>query len=299
MLEIVVVEEGDNPKPIDGVKYVFLPRLNKGFGFTRNTAVENCSNDLIAFVDDDCEVTPEWLNELLKCLDDTIAGVTGGVLVKNCNIIGYCENLLGLPAGGLKKIDEAKNSTQTTEELITCNALIRKKAIIAAGGFDCTRRTQYSGEDSLLSYNIIDKGYQLIYSPTAIVYHKTKDNLMKNFFWAIRMGKSRFFFNRIINKKQSILTVLRTSIFVKLFIFAIGLILFHRYALYYIILVLALYWLKILIRYLFCRKYIRRYIPVLLILPIVKFVFDLGLAVGQLRGPSLFKKLNVTDQVVF
>lgn len=102
-IEIVVVEEGDNPIPIEGVKYVFLPRLNKGFGFTRNIAVKNCSQNLIAFVDDDCTVTAEWLNELLKCLDDNIAGVTGGVLVKDCNVIGYCENLLGFPAGGLKK----------------------------------------------------------------------------------------------------------------------------------------------------------------------------------------------------
>lgn len=295
-IEIVVVEEGDNPMPIAGVKYIFLPRLNKGFGFTRNTAVNNCSHDLIAFVDDDCEVTPEWLNELLNCLDDTTAGVTGGVLVKDCNVIGYCENLLGFPAGGLRKIHESKNSPQTTEELITCNALIRKEAIIASGGFDCTRRMQYSGgEDSLLAYNIFNKGYQLIYSPTAIVYHKTKDNLKDIFFWAIRMGKSRYYFNRIINKKQNISNIIRTSILIKLLLFMIVLVIFHEYAFYYILLILCLYWVKTIKRYIFCKKYIVKYISVLLILPIVKITFDLGLAVGQLSALVLLHNNNMLN----
>ncbi|PJB45652.1 MAG: hypothetical protein CO106_01310, partial [Deltaproteobacteria bacterium CG_4_9_14_3_um_filter_44_9] len=63
-IEMVVVEEADNPDPIEGVKYVFIPRLNKGYSYTRNVAVQNCSHEFIAFVDDDCIVTPSWLKGL-------------------------------------------------------------------------------------------------------------------------------------------------------------------------------------------------------------------------------------------
>ena len=290
-IEIVVVEEGDNPNQIAGVKYVFLPRLNKGFGFTRNIAVKNCSHDLIAFVDDDCEVTPDWLNELLNGLDDTIAGVTGGVMVKNCNAIGYCENLLGFPAGGVRRIHESRNIPHLTNEIITCNALLRKGVIIEAGGFDDSRRMQYSGEDSLLSYNIINKGYKLLYSPSAVVYHKTKDNLKNILKWAIRMGKSRFIFNKIINSPKKISNILRTSVIVKMIIFLIGLVIFYDHVFYYIVLSLCLYWLKIIKRYIFCKKYISKYISILLILPIVKFIFDLGLELGQFIAGIKYKKI--------
>jgi len=48
MIEVVVVEEGDSPRTIGGVKYIFIPRLGKGYGYSRNLAVRQCSNDLIA-----------------------------------------------------------------------------------------------------------------------------------------------------------------------------------------------------------------------------------------------------------
>lgn len=294
-IEVVVVEEGDKPLPIQGVKYFFIPRLNKGFGYTRNMAVSNCSHDLIAFVDDDCEVTPDWLNELLKGMgDDTkIAGVTGGVMVKDCNAIGYCENLLGFPAGGLYKIHQSNNVPQVTDEIVTCNALIRKSAILDVGGFNETGIVKFGGEDSLLSYSLVSKGYLLFYSPSAIVYHKTKDNLKNIFKWALRMGKSRIFFNKIIDKRNNLIPTLRTSIFVKLLLLILGLIVFQGYILPFLFIVLTIYWLRTIKKNIFCKKYIANYIHVLLVLPIVKFLFDLGTATGQLiaiKSVEKFKK---------
>jgi GT2 family glycosyltransferase len=283
-IEIVVVEEGDNSRPIDGIKYVFIPRLDKGFGYTRNIAVSHCSHELIAFVDDDCEVTPDWLNELLTSMDADTVGVTGGVMVKNCSIIGYCENLLGLPSGGISRIHSANKIPHKTNELITCNAMIRKSAILDAGGFNEKETVRFGGEDSLLSHNLIQKGYKLQYNPNAIVYHKTKDNIKAILKWAIRMGRSRYIYNKIISKRNNIIHMLRTSIFVKLILFIAGLFLFYQHAALYIFFVLALYWVITVKKNIFCKNYFKNYIAVLLMLPLVKFTIDIGIGYGQLAA---------------
>jgi GT2 family glycosyltransferase len=284
MIEIVVVEEGDNPQPIEGVKYIFLPRLNKGFGFTRNTAVNNCSNSLIAFVDDDCIVTRNWLNELINTLDEKTTGVTGAVKVTDCNVIGYCENLLGFPAGGLKKIHASGNNPQPTNDFVTCNALIRKAAIISIGGFEERPCTRLGGEDSLLAYNLLKEGYHFVYSPNAIVFHKTKNKLKDILFWAIRMGKSRFFFNEYIGKRQPILERLRHSVIMKMLLFLLGLIIFYRHALIYSVSILAFYWLKTFYDFKSYKQYLDKYYTIMFVLPIVKFTFDTGLDYGQLTA---------------
>ena len=59
--EIVIVEEGDGAKPIEGVHYVFLPRRNLGLGYARNTGVQNAQGEIIAFTDDDCLHEKNWL----------------------------------------------------------------------------------------------------------------------------------------------------------------------------------------------------------------------------------------------
>ena len=287
MMEIVVVEEGDSPDPIEGVKYIFIPRPGKGYAYSRNLAVKHCSHDLIAFVDDDCIVTPSWLKNLIYCMDAETSGVTGGVRVKGCGAIGYCENVLGFPAGGLRKIHNSNDTVQPTRELVTCNSLIRKKAILDVGGFDETDTTRFGGEDSLLSFNMIKRDFKLVYSPKAIIFHKTKDNLKDIFFWAIRMGKSRFFFNKYTGKTESISNRIRHSTILKVLLFFLGLVIFHRYMFIYIALVLFLYWLKTIYPYRSYRQYLDRYFIVIIILPIVKFIFDIGLDYGYFTA-SIF-----------
>lgn len=288
-IEIVVVEEGDKPKPIEGTKYIFLPRLNKGFGFTRNVAIENCTHNLIAFVDDDCEVTPAWLKELMDCMDEKTSGVTGGVRVKDCNSIGYCENIVGIPSGGLKKINESQNKPHLTDIIVTCNSLVKKDLILRIGGFEETHYTKFGGEDSILSHKLRNVGFRLIYNPRAVVYHKTKDNFKEIFCWALRMGKSRLLFNQYIGNGGFRFDYLKDSIIVKIFLFLFGFIFFHHHALIYFSLILTLYWLKIVYEHSFYRRYIKsNYIWA--VLPIVKFIFDIGIDFGRLFALLFYKR---------
>ena len=135
--EIVVVEEGDFPKAVPGTHYVFIPRQNRGFGYTRNMAVKHATGTVLVFLDDDCEAEEGWLEALLLPFDDNRrpVGVAGAVLVRGCGPLGYAENILGFPAGGLRYRHEASGHIQRTHYLSTCNCAYRREALVQAGGF--------------------------------------------------------------------------------------------------------------------------------------------------------------------
>ena len=40
-LEIIVVEEADKPDLIQGIKYIHIPRKNRGWGYARNIGIRN------------------------------------------------------------------------------------------------------------------------------------------------------------------------------------------------------------------------------------------------------------------
>lgn len=75
--EIIVVEEGDDPREIPNVKYIFLPRENHGSEYARDTGIKNANGDIIVFVDDDCIVCPTLLTELVSTFKYDFYGVTG------------------------------------------------------------------------------------------------------------------------------------------------------------------------------------------------------------------------------
>lgn len=132
LMEIVVVEEADSPKEIEDVKYIWIPRENKGFGYARNLTVKNANNEIVIFTDDDCIVTENWVREIIKPFpDERVLGVAGGVRIKGGGITGKCEEMLGFPGGGLKRIIESKGKIQKTNLLSTCNCAYRRSVFLS------------------------------------------------------------------------------------------------------------------------------------------------------------------------
>ncbi|HIE14849.1 TPA: glycosyltransferase, partial [Candidatus Bathyarchaeota archaeon] len=215
-LEIVVVEETDEPQKIDGVVYIPIPVKNRGYGYTRNVAVKNASNEILVFTDDDCMVAKDWLKEIVSPLikDKGIVGVTGGVLVKNCTAIGYCENVLGFPNGGLMRIHNSKGNIVETQELSTCNCAYRREIFEKVGLFRTD--TKYGGEDYEFAKRIC-RHYPCVFHPKAIVYHKPRGSLKKIFRWFVRRGINEWFLGKmkIHNIWKHILYNLRNSLVLK------------------------------------------------------------------------------------
>jgi GT2 family glycosyltransferase len=189
VVEIVVVEETDDPRPLQGVRYVPLPGQNRGIAYARNRAIDLASQDLVVFVDDDCRVAPNWLQRLLAPFADAaVLGVQGGVTVPDgTNAIGWAESLLGFPGGGISRVHHAHGQDQDTLEVSTLNAAYRRSAVLQAGGFPEPARL--GGEDYLLAKRVATHGH-LLFVPEAVVKHAARGSLPAIWRWFVRRGRA-------------------------------------------------------------------------------------------------------------
>jgi GT2 family glycosyltransferase len=188
-IEIVVAEETDDPRPPAGVKYVPLPMLNKGIAYARNMAIGEAGHELIVFVDDDCRVSPDWLQKLLlPFADANVLGVQGGVTVPDgTNAIGWAESLLGFPGGGVSRVHQAHGGNKDTLEVSTLNAAYRRSAVLQAGGFP--KAARLGGEDYLLAKRVAEAG-RLVFVPEALVCHQARGSLPAIWRWFARRGRA-------------------------------------------------------------------------------------------------------------
>lgn len=188
-LEVVVVEETDDPRPPQGVRYVRIPCENRGYGYTRNVALQHASHPIVAFTDDDCLVERDWLRRLVEplALDRQLAGAAGAVRVQGDSLLGQCEFILGFPGGGLRYISQSRGRRRATQHLSTCNCAYRKQAVLEAGGFQMG--TRYGSEDSQLAQRIC-RQHPCVFEPRATVHHLPHRGLMDVFRWFVRRGRS-------------------------------------------------------------------------------------------------------------
>lgn len=208
--EIVVVEEADLPRHIPDVQKIHLPREGRGFGHARNAGVGAARGRLLVFLDDDCEADAGWLEALTAPLqtDPEILGAAGAVLVRDCGAVGYAENILGFPGGGLRYRHAAGGRVVPTLRLSTCNCAYRAEAVRRAGGFP--EEARRGGEDALLAERVTALG-RCVYVPEAVVYHRPRGRLGAVLHWFIRRGESEIALLRATGRRAEYLRFLLRS----------------------------------------------------------------------------------------
>jgi GT2 family glycosyltransferase len=171
--EVIVVDDG-SPTPPDAVVQRFRERLDitlltaghAGPAAARNRGVERASGKFLAFTDDDCRPTPEWLCELAACCtalpDQMIGGRTLNALETNLYaatsqlILDVAYGRYNLPGAGEARFFASNNMAMGADRFR------------AVGGFDHCFTTS---EDRELCDRWLRLGYRLTYVPRAIVYH--------------------------------------------------------------------------------------------------------------------------------
>lgn len=277
--EIVVVEETDRPEPIADVKYVAIPRDHRGFGYARNTAVQAATGTILLFIDDDCEANEGWGEALLAPFEENpdVLGVAGAVAVHECGLIGYAENILGFPGGGLRYAHQAQGHTVPTEHLSTCNCAYRRSALQLAGGFPEEARA--GSEDSLIAERVARLG-RCCYTPHAVVYHRTRDRLSTVASWFMRRGYSEMAsIQHRVGKSLFLTYVIRSS-----WTLRVGVILLIAAwvppVAALVPLGFSLYYLVMLWRYRFARDY-PTHRAAWWVVPFVKLTMDVGNELGR------------------
>lgn len=280
--EIVLVEEGDAPRTIDGVRYVYLPREGLGFGYARNVGLRHAQGEIILFIDDDCEAAPGWGEALIEPFhrDPAVLGVAGAVLVHECNLIGYAENILGFPGGGLRYLHRANGHVVPTRFLSTCNCAYRRESVLKTGGFP--EDTRLGAEDSLVAERISAMG-RCVYAPDAVVYHRTRGHLGAIFRWFVRRGQSEIdFFQKTATPWTSLRYLLRSSLGVRLVVLLIFLIHSPWLGTFIPAGVLG-YYAVLLWRFRYARAY-PSHRTAWWIVPVVKMMMDIGMEVGRWKA---------------
>lgn len=180
--EIIVVDASPDDRTArlleDGFPRVTLLRNELGPGTmpeSRQIGFAASTGDVVAFIDDDAFVDPDWLEELTRPYEDPAVVAVGGRALNG--IDGEETEGLGdigrlLPNGRLTGNFAADpGRTIEVDHLLGANMSFRRSALEAIGGI----RGNYPGtclcEESDISLRLGQAGGTLIFAPRAIVRH--------------------------------------------------------------------------------------------------------------------------------
>jgi GT2 family glycosyltransferase len=170
--EIIIVDDG-SPVPVEVPKHdgsslvniTCLRQLNSGPASARNFGAEHARGEILAFTDDDCVPTPQWLRELAQSFNDVPIGLVGGRTIN-----GLLENPYSTASQII--VDEAyayfHSQNSDLRFFASNNMAVAAELFHKSGGFDSSFRIS---EDRDFCHRWIRQGKPLIYDPEAIVYH--------------------------------------------------------------------------------------------------------------------------------
>lgn len=183
--EILVVDNdpsNDDTKKLvqqyASVKYVVEKR--RGLDFARNRAIQEASNDIVAFTDDDALVDPDWLEALLKNFKEPLVMcVTGMTMPLELETKGQeaFEHYSSFGKGFFKKRFSYFNSNPLSTGNVGAgaNMALKKELVNEIGWFDealDAGTPTHSGGDHEFFARILLAGYHIIYEPEALSWHR-------------------------------------------------------------------------------------------------------------------------------
>lgn len=148
----------------------------------RNVGFQNSKGERIAFSDADCVMDKNWLVNSLKYFEDkAVAGVGGpNINPQNESLFGRAVRFLflfgSLASGSIYVSDSEK--VKIVKNIPGCNAIYRREALEKVMPVD---ESLLTGDDVEMNYQLINKGYKILYTPDVVVLHYRKDDPKK--FW--------------------------------------------------------------------------------------------------------------------
>lgn len=155
-----------------GIPLNYLPTRDDRHGpaIARNLGWRNTSSDIIAFTDDDCIPSRQWLRRGLEAFGSDVAAVTGKIVMP-------------LPPNPTDY--EANASLLANAEFVTANCFCRRAALESTGGFDENFAHAWR-EDSDLQFSLLEKGCRIARAAEAVVVHPIRSEC-----WSISLHQVR------------------------------------------------------------------------------------------------------------
>jgi len=222
--EIILVDNNSTDTSVEYVKNTYpsitIIKLNRNYGFAEpnNIGAKNAKGDYLLFLNNDTEVNPNFVGEMVKVLkqDPTIA---------------ICQSLLLKPNGEVDssgdfidtmgRVYSSKNKVNEVKKILSARGasmMVRKDSFWDLGGFD--KKFFASFEDVDLGWRAWIWGYKIVLVPNSIVYHKGGETVKQHLSEIRFHGVKNSLIIRLTNFETGLAT---TSIFKTL-----GVILFRK-----------------------------------------------------------------------
>lgn len=149
---------------------------NQGFAKTCNRGAVAARGQYLVFLNNDTTVTPGWIDKLVSFVEtDSAIGMAGPKLLYPDNTIQHCGSVV--VEGGI--VDHlyrflpasfaAANRKRYFRALTGACVIIQKDFFHQLGMFDELFRS--GGEDTDLSFKVLETGKKVAYCPSSVVYH--------------------------------------------------------------------------------------------------------------------------------
>lgn len=183
IIEIIVVDNGSTDNSIEVVKNYadkIVSEKRKGITFAKNKGLRVAKGQFVATTDADCIPDKRWIEELVECFDDPAVASAGGANLtpQNASDFEKCIDFLLKRLGPAFRSNYVSDTKSITEIFHNpgCNVMYRKTILEDLEGFNEQLLTV---EDEELDFRIRIRGYRILFTPFAKVYHNRKSNWKK------------------------------------------------------------------------------------------------------------------------
>ena len=182
--EVIMVDNASTDGSTQYVRehfpWVRVVGLESNYGFSRgnDVGVEYACGKYVAFLNNDVEVEPTWLSELVKGIeeDELVASCGSKMLFyERRNYVNHAGGAVTITGAGYDigfMMEERRDYNQP--RFVGCTSggamLVRKDVFCKLGGFDPDYFAYFEDVDFCLRAWIA--GYKIKYVPTSVVYHK-------------------------------------------------------------------------------------------------------------------------------
>ncbi len=172
--ELIIVDDGSTDGELQKVKedgFRVFKQANQGPAAARNLGVANAQGRIVLFTDADCEPHEDWIEEMVRYLEDpAISAVKGSYLTKQKQIVARFVQI------EYESKYERMKKDRYIDFIDTYAAGFKIEDFRRVGKYD-TRFPTASVEDQEFSFRMWGQGYRMVFNPEARVYHTHSSTL--------------------------------------------------------------------------------------------------------------------------
>lgn len=172
--EIIVVDGGssdDTQSILREHDVKMLIDLNNNRSVARNLGIKHSRGELVAFIDADCIAQRKWLQIHVRnhVRYWNVGAIGGSIVYSTRNDSNENKSKFANFVAMMNEAEYSRNSPKRWVSYIpTCNSSFKKKVLKGVGLFD---ERLHVGEDTQLCSQIIQKGFSILFDPSAEVTH--------------------------------------------------------------------------------------------------------------------------------